>query len=339
MVQKKKSQKQRVRYDSLEQINLNAAGLDIGDAEIWAAVSQDRDEQAVRCFSTFTRDLHMLAKWLADCGIETVAMESTGVYWIPVYDILEEHGFDVYLVNARATKNVSGRKTDVLDCQWIQQLHTYGLLRASFRPDEEISRLRSYVRQRQMMIQYRSSHVQHMQKALHQMNLKLTNVIKDITGQTGMAIIRSILAGERDPVQLAQFRDYRCKHSEEEIAKSLEGHYREEHVFALRQAVELFDFYNAQIATCDDEILELYVRLQNKHEEQLPPLSAQRKRRHRHEPHYDLRPYLYQLAGVDLTAVDGLSVLLVQQILSEIGTDMSKWPTEKHFTSWLGLGA
>lgn len=334
---KRKSREKIVQYDTLEQINLNAAGLDIGDAEIWTAVPQDRDEQAVRCFGTFTCDLHALAEWLEDCGIETVAMESTGVYWIPIYELLDERGFELYLVNARAIKNVTGRKSDVLDCQWIQQLHTYGLLQASFRPDEEISRLRSYVRQRQMLIQYRSSHVQHMQKALQQMNLKLTNVIKDITGQTGMQIIRSILAGERDPLQLAQFRDYRCKHSKEEIAKSLEGNYREEHLFTLKQAVELYDVYNAQIASCDDAIQKLYGHMQNELEGPLPPLPPQRKRRQGNEPDYDLRSHLYQLAGVDLTAVDGLNVLLVQQILAEIGIDMSQWRTEKHFTSWLGL--
>jgi len=334
---KRKSREKIVQYDTLEQINLNAAGLDIGDAEIWVAVPKGRDEQTVRGFGTFTCDLHALAEWLADCGIETVAMESTGVYWIPIYELLDERGFDLYLVNARAIKNVSGRKSDVLDCQWIQQLHTYGLLQASFRPDEEISRLRSYVRQRQMLIQYRSSHVQHMQKALQQMNLKLTNVIKDITGQTGMQILRSILAGERDPMQLAQFRDYRCKHSAEEIAKSLEGNYREEHLFALKQAVELYDVYNAQIAACDEAVQKLYGHMGNEHEGPLPPLPPQRKRRQGNEPDYDLRSHLYQLAGVDLTAVDGMNVLLVQQILSEIGTDMSRWRTEKHFTSWLGL--
>lgn len=247
-----------MKSDYLEQINLNAAGLDIDDDSVWASVPSDRDEQSVRRFGTFTCDLHALANWLEACRIETVAMESTGVLWIPIYEILQERGFAVCLVNAQATKNVSGRKNDVLDCQWIQQLHTYGLFQASFRPPADICTLRAYVRQREMLIRYRSSHVQHMQKALQQMNLKLTNVIRDITGKTGMCIIRSILAGERDPKLLAQYRDYCCKKTEAEIAKSLEGNYQPEHIFALGQAVELYDFYNQQIAACDAEIEQHY---------------------------------------------------------------------------------
>jgi len=206
--------------DSLEQIDLNAAGLDIGAAEIWACVPEGRDETSVRVFQTFTVDLHALADWLEACDIETVAMESTGIYWIPVYEILEARGFEVFLVNARHIKNVPGRKTDILDCQWIQQLHTYGLLKASFRPEAEMCALRTYIRHRDNLIRYRSAHIQHMQKALHLMNIQLTNVISDITGQTGMHIIRDIVAGERDPVKLAQYRDPRCHSSQAEIAKA-----------------------------------------------------------------------------------------------------------------------
>lgn len=326
-----------VALNSLQQINLNAAGLDIGDDEIWTAVPPDRDEQSVRCFGTFTRDLHALADWLERCDIETVAMEATGVYWIPIYAILEERGFALCLVNGRTTKNVSGRKSDVLDCQWIQQLHTYGLLQASFRPTADTCTLRAYVRQREMLLRYRSSHVQHMQKALQQMNLKLTNVITDITGQTGMQIIRAILAGEHDPVKLAQFRNPRCKSSEEEIAKALEGTYRPEHLFALHQAVALYEFYTQQLMACDAELEHLYAVFEPKVDLLEQPLPAKKKQKRNNDPAYDLRTYLYQLCGVDLTAVDGIDVVLAQDILAEIGTDMSKWPTAKHFTSWLGL--
>jgi transposase len=335
---KSKQQAQKnTKFDYLEQINLNAAGLDIDDDYIWAAVPATRDEQAVRRFATFTCDLHALCDWLVACGMETVAMESTGVLWIPIYEILEERGIEVCLVNAQATKNVSGRKNDVLDCQWIQQLHTYGLFQASFRPPADICTLRAYVRQRDMLIRYRSSHVQHMQKALQQMNLKLTNVIRDITGKTGMQIIRSILAGERDPVRLAQYRDYRCKKTEDEIAKSLEGNYQPEHIFSLRQAVELYDFYNQQIAACDTELEQHYAVFTPQVDVLVQPLPPKSRKKSKHEPNYDLRTCLYQMVGIDLTEVDGLDVVLIQQILAEIGTDMRKWPSDKHFTSWLRL--
>ena len=223
MSQKRKKQKRKaVNLDSLEQINLNAAGLDIGAEEIYACVPEGRDSESVRCFGTFTVDLHALAKWLRQCGVTTVAMESTGVYWIPVYEVLTEYEFEVYLVNARHIKNVPGKKSDVLDCQWIQQLHTYGLLQASFRPDEDMCAVRALVRHRDNLIRYRAAHIQHMQKALEQMNLKLVNVVADVTGLTGMTIIRAILRGERDPKQLAHYRHPGCRKSEEQIAKATE---------------------------------------------------------------------------------------------------------------------
>ena len=327
------------KLDSLEQINLNAAGLDIGAAEIWACVPEGRDEASVRCFQTFTVDLHALADWLAACNVETVAMESTGVYWIPAYEILEAKGFEVYLVNARHIKNVTGRKTDVLDCQWIQQLHTYGLLQASFRPNEDICTLRAYARHRDNLIRYRSAHIQHMQKALQQMNVQLTNAISDITGKTGMQIIRAIVAGERDPVRLAQYRDPRCRSSEAEIAKALTGNYRDEHVFALQSAVELYDFYNQQIKACDLEIEKHYAAFTPQIDIEAHPLPPVPKRRSRstNAPDFDLRGYLYQMCGVDLTQIDGIDALTVQTITAEIGLDMSKWPTAKHFASWLSL--
>lgn len=337
---RKKGQKGQITdLENLEHINLNAAGLDIGAAEIWACVPANRDEQAVRCFETFTVDLHALADWLEGCGIETVAMESTGVYWIPIYEILEARGLSVNLVNARHIKNVPGKKTDVLDCQWIQKLHTYGLLQASFRPDEEMTTLRSYLRHRDNLIRYRSAHIQQMQKALHQMNLQLTNVISDITGQTGLQILRAIVAGEHDPLILAQYRDRRCKSSQSEIAKSLEGHYKAEHLFALRQALEGYDFYTQQLKTCDTEIEHKYKTFKPHPDSPAQPLppSKKKSRRQATHPDYDLRTYLYQLSGVDLTQIDGIEALSAQTIISEIGLDMSKWPTVKHFTSWLGL--
>jgi len=264
-------------------------------------------------------------------------MESTGIYWIPIYEILESRGMSVCLVNAQATKNVSGRKSDVLDCQWIQQLHTYGLLAASFRPPADICVLRSYVRQRESLLQQRAREIQHMQKALHLMNLKLTTVITDLTGLTGMQIIRAMLTGERDPIELGRFRDPRCKSSEADIAKALTGNYQSEHLFALRQAVEGLDFYTTQLATCDAEIESHYAVFQPQVDLLEQPLPAEKRRHRPNHPTYDLRTHLYLITGVDLTAVNGIDVLLAQDILAEIGTDMSKWQTEKHFASWLGL--
>jgi transposase len=326
--------------ESLKQINLNAAGLDIGDREIYACVPEGRAEKSVRVFPTFTADLNALADWLKSCKVTTVAMESTGVYWIPIFQILEALGFEVYLVNAQYIKNVTGKKTDILDCQWIQQLHTYGLLHKSFRPDEQTCILRSLVRHREMLLRYRASHIQHIQKALQQMNLKLTNVLSDVTGITGMSILRDILNGIRDPYELAKHRDHRCGKSEAEIAKSLEGDYRSEHIFALRQAVELYDIYTVKLQACDQEIerqLEQFSPKVDLNEVPLPPSTRPPRNRPKNDPISDIRPVLYQMAGVDLTQIDGLSLVSIQTILSEIGTDMSKWPTVKHFTSWLGL--
>lgn len=329
-----------VDLDSLEQINLDAAGLDIGAEEIYACVPSGRDSETVRCFKTFTADLRALADWLSQCRVTTVAMESTGVYWMPVYEVLAERGFEVCLVNARHIKNVTGRKTDVLDCQWIQQLHTYGLLHASFRPSEDICALRALVRQRDMLISYRSGHIQHMQKALEQMNLKLTEVVADITGLTGLTIIRAILKGERDAQTLAGYRHPGCVRSEEEIAKALQGHYRDEHIFALKQAVELYDFYTQQLQACDEQIEARYSDFVPQVDivQNPPPSSRQRQRPGKgNTPTLDLRTQLYQMAGVDLTQIDGVNVLTAQKVISEIGLDMHKWPTVKHFTSWLNV--
>lgn len=335
MAKKGKAKATLAELNALEQINLNAAGLDVGDDEIWACVPAGRDELSVQSFPTFTADLHRLADWLTQCKVDTVAMEATGVYWIALFEVLESRGFEVYVVNPRYLKNVAAQKTDVLDCQWIQQLHTYGLLRPSFQPPEQIGALRAVVRHREMLVRYRSAHIQHMQKAMQLMNLKLTNVLSDITGVTGMAIIRSIVAGERNPHVLAQYRDPKCKMSEAEIAKSLEGNYRREHLFALQQALELYDIYEAQMKACDAELEAMYSAFDTVDSDVEPPEPKNGKRR-KNQAHFNVATELYRVTGVDLTRIDGIDALTAQKILSEIGWDVSPWRTVKHFTSWLG---
>ncbi len=320
----------------LQHLNLNAAGIDIGATAHFVAVPPDRDPQPVRQFATFTADLHRLADWLTACGVDTVVMESTGVDWIPLFELLEARGFTVLLVNARHVKNVSGRKSDILDCQWLQQLHTYGLLTGAFRPADEIVVLRSYLRQRATLVQGASGHIQHMQKALQQMNLLLHQVVADITGVTGMTIMRAILAGERDPQVLAQHRDARCKNSVEVIAQSLVGTYRAEHLFALQQAVTLDDVYQAQIVACDAQI-EQYLATCTPVTEELPPTPGKPRQRTGNPFHFDAQAQLYRLTGVDLTRIAGIDSVTALTIVGEIGTDMSRWKTVKHFTSWLGL--
>jgi transposase len=327
------------RADLHPHVNPHAAGLDIGSEEIWVCVPEDRDAEPVRPFGTFTPDLYALADWLATCRIATVAMESTGVYWIPVYEILEARGFQVHLVNARHLKHVPGRKTDVKDCQWIQYLHTCGLLSGSFRPEAEMCAVRAYLRHRATWLDYRAAHIQHRQKALQQMHVQLPQVLTDITGTTGLAIIRAIVAGERDPVHLAQVRDPRCAHSTEEIAKALTGHYRAEHVFALQQALALYDVYTALVRECDAAIERQFQAIMPVWDDDLPPLNRQNKASSpsKHAPAYDARGMLYQLTGVDLVAIPGLHASTVQTIVAEIGLDLGKWPHEKAFCAWLGL--
>ena len=320
----------------LKRVNLDAAGIDIGAAEHWAAVPPGRNTegQDVRRFGAFTGELCALADWLKQCGIQTVAMESTGVYWIPLYELLVERGFEVLLVDARQAKNVPGRKTDVLDCQWLQELHTYGLLRGAFRPVDQVCILRSYLRQRSMLVSYASHHIQHMQKALEQMNLKLSHVVSDITGLTGRGIIKAILSGERDPVKLAKLRDPRCKSSEATVARALEGHYREEHLFTLQQAVELVEFYQQQMTACDRQIEACLQQFEEKSSE--TPVTTRRRKRRRGIA-FDARSYLYRMTGIDLTQIDSIEGNTALTVISEIGLDMNRWPTEKHFGSWLGL--
>jgi transposase len=316
----------------------NAAGIDIGSESHFVAVPGDGGELSVREFRAFTADLIKLADWLEECGITHVAMESTGIYWIALYELLEARGFDVRLVDPRQLKTVPGRKSDVQDCQWIQQLHSFGLLAAAFRPAESVCVLRAYMRQRAMLVESAATHIQHMQKALSQMNVKLEKVLSDITGVTGLAIIDAILGGQRDPRQLAALRDVRCKRSEREIALALQGNWRKEHLFSLKQAVELFRTYQRQIEQCDVEIhkvLEAQPAVGDS--ENLPPDIRRGKTPKRNDPEFDARADLYRMTGVDLTTIRGINAHTALKVVSEIGTDMSRWKTAKHFTSWLAL--
>jgi transposase len=331
------SKKLRRSAGRLSTINPDAAGIDVGSTFHVAAVPGDRDEEPVRTFRTFSGDLHQLADWLKQCGITTVAMESTGVYWIPVFEILEARGFEVLLVNARHAKNVPGRKTDVNDAQWLQQLHQHGLLRGSFRPRDEVVRLRAYLRHRERLVDYAASHIQHMQKALMQMNVQLHHVVTDITGVTGMRIIRAIVSGTHTPDTLAAFRDARCAAPEATIREALTGNYRPEHVFALRHALELYDFHQAKIAECDTEIAAVLQTLNEDRTTPEKPLPRARHAKGRNELDFDVRPSLYKLLGADLTQIHGFGPYTVLRLVAECGDDMRKWPTAKHFTSWLSL--
>jgi transposase len=319
-------------------IHSRAAGIDIGSRFHVVAVPADLAEAPVRTFQAFTADLERMADWLVDLGITTVAMESTGVYWIPVYEILETHGLHVVLANARDARAVPGRKTDVNDAQWIQRLHACGLLRASFHPDREIAALRSYLRLRERHLDYAAAHIQHMQKALTHMNLQLHHVVSDVTGVTGMRIIRAIVAGERNPTKLATMRDTRCKSSPEVIQSALVGNYQPEHVFALAQALAMYDAYQVQLEVCDQQIAQSLLRLS---QQKSPPSEPLPKPRHRtRQPNalnFDVRSLLYQLVGVDLTQIHGIGPYLALRLVAECGTDLSRWRTAHHFTSWLTL--
>ena len=318
--------------------NPNAAGIDIGSTELYVAVPPGRSEKPVRCFGTFTEDVVALSDWLMSCGVTTVAMESTGVYWIPVFQILEDRGFDVCLVNARHVKNVPGRKTDVADCQWLQYLHSVGLLRASFRPPQQVCAVRSLVRHRDAQVKMASSHVQHMQKALTQMNLQLHHVIADIAGATGLAIIDAILAGERDTVKLARFRDPRVKTTEAVIAKALVGDYRTEHLFTLRQSLTSYRHYQGLIAECEQQIKNLLTEFDSRIDPDEHPLPPNSKRPLKKDSSgAELRGEFYRMTGVDLTAIPGIQVNAIHTLLAEVGRDVSKFPSAKHFASWMGL--
>jgi transposase len=340
--QRKRTGKKERRASTslLERIQPDAAGIDCGEKSHFAAVPPDRDPQPVREFRTFTRELYRLADWLAQCGVKTVAMESTGVYWIPVYEILEQRGFEVLLVNARDVHNVRGRKSDVSDCEWLQQLHSVGLLRASFRPAAAMVPLRAYMRERATLVEEVSARIQRMQKALTQMNVMLHTVVSDLTGATGLKIVRSILAGERDPEVLAAHRDSRCHASREEIVAALTGNYRAEHLFSLRQNFAAYLFHFQQIAECDTAIEALLDTLAAQQPQPSAALPLPRRKRYpkSHEPRFDIRTPLHRLTGgADLSQIDAIGPQAALQLIAEIGTDMSRWPTDKHFTSWLTL--
>src|ERR1017187_7245708 len=315
-------------------LETNAAGIDIGAREIFVAVPPDRDEHPVRVFSTFTEDLEKMAQWLVSCGVTTVAMESTGVYWIPPYDVLEQHGVKPCLVDARGMKNVPGRRTDWHECQWLQFLHSVGLLRAAFRPDGEVCAVRSLMRHRGDLVQMACQHIQHMHKALTQMNLQIHHAISDMTGLTGLAIVDAIVKGQRDPVELAKLRDPHIRASEETIRKSLVGNWRPEHLFTLKQSRQMYQHYQEQIAACDEEIENLLVAFQPRVDPQEKPMPPDRKKKKRGRKKknanpktgFDLRTKSYKLFGVDLTQIPGL-MAMVLTLFSEVGRDMSRWKT------------
>lgn len=321
---------------SFSAVHPRAAGIDVGNGSHWVAVMPDGPSPTVRQFGTFTADLHAIADWLIGCGVTTVALESTGVYWIGLFEVLESRGLEVCLVDTRRLKSVPGRKSDFLDCQWLQQLHTFGLLAPAFVPPRQVALLRSYLRQRAMLVSYASHHIQHMHKALQQMNLKLGNVLSDITGQTGLAIVHAIVAGERDGQKLAELRDPHCKQNQQTIAASLQGHWREDHLFELAQALELYEVYRGKIADCDLRIEQCLKELPD-NDRNPPPLAPKRAKKNRNAPSFDARSHLYRICGVDLTAIDGLDANTVLKVVGEIGTDVRRWPTAKHFCSWLCL--
>jgi transposase len=332
---KPKRRKHRKLDRSLPEMRANAGGIDVGAPEIFVAVPADRDSDSVRSFPTFTQDLHELADWLKQCRVDTVAMESTGVYWIPLFQILEAQGIEVHLVNAQHVHHVPGRKSDVLDCQWLQYLHSVGLLRASFRPEQAVCEIRSLMRHRENLVEMSCIHVQHMHKSLDQMNLQIHHVISDITGVTGLAILDAIVAGKRNPKELAQLRDYRIKASIETVTKSLVGDYRREHIFTLNQSLTAYRYYQKLIAECDHEIQERIEDFDRKDDGTSAPADGARE--NSTDSGFNLHRHLERIFGVDLTLIPGFECLRIQTILSELGADLSKFPTDDSFCSWMNL--
>ncbi len=328
-------------FSGMSRIHPHAAGVDIGAIEIVACVPGDENTQIVKAFGNCTVDLQAFAQWMKSYHIKTVAMESTGVYWIPLFEELERQSFECLLISSRSLRRVAGRKSDISDAQWIQTLHTYGLLEGSFRPQGDLVALRTLLRHRSQLVEHRSPHIQHMQKALLQMNVQLSQAVTDVTGMTGLKIIRAILAGERDPQTLAALREPGCKKSAEEIGRALTGTWREEHLFTLKQSLMLYDFYTEQIQACDEEIERVYGTTRPELESgEVAPVTKRKRNSHsKNIPHHseEIRKHLKRISGVDLSAVDGFGVSLAQTVIMEVGTDMSKFPDEKHFCSWLGL--
>lgn len=338
---KRKQTKQKISINAAwKPVNLHAAGVDIGSGEHWACVPAGTSASPVQKFGAFTEDLEAMALWFKQCGVTSVAMEATGVYWIPLFQILERHGFEVILVNTRQTKNVAGRKSDVLDCQWIQRLHMYGLLQGSFRPEDGYCVVRTYLRYRDELVAARSTQCQHMQKALVQMNLQLSQVLSNVTGVSGLEIIQAILAGERDPTRLAALVHKSVRASQANIRLALQGDYRVEHLFVLQQAYELYHTYDAKITACEERIAAQAATLPQKVDASLRPPPPRKPGRPLHLDQMgskDLRELLYEKFGVDLTAVEGIGVLTGLVLLTEVGPNLDRFKNEKCFCSWLGL--
>lgn len=335
----KGSAQNKVDWKALEVVHPDAAGIDVGGSQHWVAISPARDAEPVRPFGTFTADLHQMAGWLIEKGVRSVAMQSTGVYWMPVLEILEQHGLEVYLVNAQHTKNVPGRKSDVEECQWLLKLHAFGLLKNSFQPSSEIRVARTLWRQRGDLVAEAATAIQRMQKVLIEMNIQLSNVLSDLSGVSGMAILGAILDGERNPQTLAALAQPGVQATPAEIVKSLQGNWREELLFVLGQHVELYRFYQRKIADCDRQLRKHLESFGSKVDPQTHPMGPQPKGKKgsRNAPQFDLRTELYRITGIDWAQINGINVLTAQTVLAEAGADLSAFPTEKRFTSWLGL--
>ena len=336
---RKQSAQRKVDWKALEMVHPDAAGIDVGGSEHWVAISPDRDPEPVRSFRCFTADLREMARWLVEKGVRSVAMQSTGVYWMPVFEVLEQHGLEVFLVNARHTKNLPGRKSDVEECQWLLKLHTFGLLNNSFQPTDEIRTARALWRQRGNLVAEASTTIQRMQKVLTEMNVQLSSVLSDLSGVSRMNIIQAILEGERDPWQLAALVESGVKATPEDIAKSLEGNWRKELLFVLRQQVELYRTYQEKIHDCDLELRQHLETFASKVDLQAQPIGPKPKGKKsgRNTPRFDLRTELYRITGIDWAQVNGMDVVTAQTVIAECGADLSAFPSEKQFTSWLGL--
>jgi transposase len=325
---------------TLEIVHANAAGIDVGKDTHYVAVPPDRDAKPVQCFASCTEGLQQMVAWLKKCGITSVALQSTGVYWIALYDHLQEADFEVSLVNARYTKSLPGRKSDVQESQWLMKLHTYGLLPNSFRPPQAIRWLRSYWRQRQNHVRWAASCIHRMDKVLIEMNVRLSSAVTDLSGATGLAIVQAIVKGERDPQKLAAYRDPRVKATRAEIARQLQGNWQEDLLFRLGQELEAYRFYQTLIKQCDQELAKLLRAFPDRSAGVALPEEARkgrRKKKRGNAPQFDLRQLLYLMSGVDLARIDGIDVITAMTVVAEAGYDMSPWPTADHFVSWLRL--
>jgi transposase len=333
------SAQKKLDWKALEVVHPDAAGIDIGGREHWVAISPERDPQPVRCFGCFTADLKEMAHWLVEKGVRSVALQSTGVYWMPVFEILEQHGLEVYLVNAQHTKNVPGRKSDIQECQWLLKLHAFGLLNNSFQPTDEIRIARTLWRHRGNLVAEASSAIQRMQKALIEMNVQLSTVLSDLSGVSGMTIVGAILEGERDPETLAALVQPEVQARQEDIIKSLEGNWRAELLFVLRQQVELYQTYQKKIAACDVQLRRHLKTLGGKVDLQAQPIGPKPKGKKgsKNAPAFDLRTELYRITGIDWAQISGIDVLTAQTVVAEAGPGLDDFASEKHFTSWLGL--